>query len=615
MIIRTLQDKSARPSRQGFSRLAWPAALACLFVLLVTPPAHPWGAFRGIAGVKITDTHQLILRAAYDLLQSDPAMIGFYGVPLSGGRFATLEQILQFEGVDVSLVTLSPYGPGPDAEGATLYSCHYFNPSTGKGLAPRSVADWYGRFITSIRGLSRSDEEALKGLAWSAHFLADMFVPYHLNGMPAEEAFARMNVRNFIIGPSETGPMYLIDPVPPHISEDPSMLLQSYRSGRRALSSWWREGWGVNSNFREALAIFAANNLAAAGKPVNHLDWFDPLYWNGLLTKREPPLDPVWSALSSHVSYESAAHDRFVRRGGYRRDFNTKTPYDPLWRNAPPDYAFAGKAWQAQARQVQDFTARVAARTLQKAEICWRQPEIAIQSAAESVYTMWRSAYSALHPEVEVGLDSSRPDDGLYIKLHVRNSSLEDCHHARLRLRVGKAGESAVIDNIDPIKVPIACQKLTSVGGLVRVNPNEEWTVVIEVVGVFDQTPDLQYASASAIWRPDPSRQPPLPVEEATANDLVGYYICTDPLRTYDEYHAEIWLHADGTCSGIDYVDAEPSKWPGAWSFDPKSMRFEIESRAGGVFAGSIRGNTSDFTISGHWSDGSSGTARFQRRR
>lgn len=605
-------------------------ALAGLAVLLAAPPAHPWGAFRGVAGFKITDTHQLILRAAYDLLMNDPRISGIYGIPIAGGRFAAIESIVQYEGVDGSLRTLTPYGPGPDAEGSTLYSCHWFNPSTGKGLAPQSAADWYQRFVQAISGLAGTDEDAYKGLAWSAHFLADMFVPYHIVGMPADEALARMNARNFIIGPTEAGPAFFIDPAPVPAPTGPALPYE--RQARQALSSWWRDGWGVDSNFRESFAVFAANNrVAGAGKPLNHLDWFDPWYWNGTspqsINPSQPPnfdplTDPMRAVFSSHASYESIAHGRFVADGGYKPGFNQAPPYDPIWKNAPPDYAFAGTAWQAQAWQVQDFAAKAALRTLQNAELCWRQPEIAIRAAVGAVYTMWRSAYSALQPVVQTGRDPSRPNEGIVVQVNVQNHALEACHDARLRMTVRKGG-SVVSQSIDPLKEPITRQNGASTGWFVNVSPNEEWTVVVEVAGVYDNTPDLQYGMSYAQYKPEQQnpveqlfRQTGRPVEQAEAADFAGSFILIDPQRSYEQYHGEMSLLPDGTFQSVEYQSngADSRKGNGTWKFDPVGMTIAVGWQGGGQFAGPVSGNTSDFTITGHWSNGGSGTLRFQRR-
>jgi hypothetical protein len=608
---------SRRSPHFGLAKIAGLAVLAVLVVLLTAPPAHPWGAFRGVAGIKVTDTHQLILRAAYDLLRNDSGMRSLFGIPIAGGRFASIDSILNYEGVDASLTALAPYGPGPDAEGSTLYSSHWFNPSTGRGLGPQAAADWYQRFVRAVSGLAGNDEDAFKGLAWSAHFLADMFVPYHLNGMPADEALARINARNFIIGPNEAGPAFLIDPVPAPQQQRPGNLFETQlQRGQEALSSWWRDGWGVGSNFRGPYAVFAANNQAAAGNAVNHLDWFDPWYWNGVSSQEGRLTDPSRALFSSHASYESAAHERFVADQGYRSDFNRPNPYDPLWNNAPPDYEFTGTAGQAQAWQVQDFAARAAARTLQNAELCWTRPEIAIRAAVEAVYTMWRSAYSALLPVIEIGVDPTRPDDGIVVNVIVQNHAWEACHDVRLRIRVGKGGQSAVSQDVASLDEPIARSGGAQRVWFVQVNPREDWTVAIEAVGVYDKTPDLQYARSYAFYRPDPSRQPARAVEEATSYDFVGSFTHTDPNRSYEQYHGEMTLNPDGTFQDIEYLNkgTEVRRGSGSWKFDPFNMTVSVDWQPGGEFAGPVSGNTSDFTINGRWSNGGSGTLRFQRR-
>ena len=66
------------------------------------------------------------------------------------------------------------------------------------------------------------------------------------------------------------------------------LLPEGSRGGRavQAVDEWWREGWGVGSDFRNSLAIFEANHKAAgAGRSLNHLDWYDPWYWNGTPAK------------------------------------------------------------------------------------------------------------------------------------------------------------------------------------------------------------------------------------------------------------------------------------------------------------------------------------------
>jgi hypothetical protein len=49
--------------------------------------------------------------------------------------------------------------------------------------------------------------------------------------------------------------------------------------------------------------------------------------------------------------------------------------------------------------------------------------------------------------------------------------------------------------------------------------------------------------------------------------------------------------------------------------FDRQNMTFKISWTGGGSFEGSISGNTADFAIAGHWSNGQSGALRIFRRR
>jgi hypothetical protein len=303
-----------------------------------------------------------------------------------------------------------------------------------------------------------------------------------------------------------------------------------------------------------------------------------------------------------------------VATGGYTTRYDRPQPYDPLWRNAAPDYGFSGSPWKAQVWQVHDFASRAAARTLQNAELCWRQPEVAIRAAVEAVYTMWRSAYSAIKPAVKIGLDRSRPDAGLIVQLNLRNAAPEDCRDISLRVSVGKSWGQFASQSVVPLDENLAAWGGTQRVWFVQVDPKENWSVFVEAVGSYARTPDLQYAAAVANWRPDPQQEPPRPVEEARSYHFEGHFVYTDPLRTYAEFHGEIWINEGGTFRAVDYLPNEKRPGQGVWSFDPSSLRISFDWQPGGDFAGPVAGNTSDFTINGHWSNGGSGTLRFQRR-
>jgi hypothetical protein len=610
------------PRRASLLALSAAAALA-LLVLAAPPAARPWGSFRGVAGLKVTDTHQQIFNAAFLLFINDPRIKGLTGVPISGGRLVWVDYFLEQEGVNGSILTFRPYGPGPDADGSTLYSCHWFNPMTGRGAAPQSAGDWYSRFIRAILGIAGTDEDAFKGLAWASHFVADMFVPYHTIGIPAEEAEARIASGKFILTEAEAGPAFLMQPEPPGpVGTIPGTVIGDLAI---AYDRWKRDGWGYNMNFRESLKIFADNRGAAAvPNEVNFVDWFDPWYWNGMLARTivygpflsNPDIDPGKSTFSSHAAYESRAHARFLKTGGYKSATTGQPRYDPLWKNAPPDYAFSGNAWQAQSWQVQDFAAKIALRTRQNMEVYWKTPEIPVRGAVEAVYTLMRSAYCALKPMIQVRRDPARPNDGLVITATIGNVAWESCHDVSVRLRLGKGG-TTVVENVQMLTQPIAGPGSGTQTWIAQVNPDEEWTVTIEAVGVFDKTPDLQYNMAYAQYRPDPSQRGPVKrVEEAAAADFIGSYVHTDPLRTYEQYHGEMDLRADGTYTDVETFSSGSNvvNSHGVWTYEPGTMTISIRCQDGGQFSGSVRGNTADFTINGTWANGASGTLRFQRR-
>lgn len=612
-------------TRSGRHRRARSFAVAGLVLFLTSTTVYPWGSFRGVVGVKVTDTHQQIVQAAFDLFLNDPRIKGLSGIPVGGARTVWIDRVLEYEGVNGSIRNLSAYGPGPDAEGSTTYSCHWFNPSTGAGQAPQAAADWYSRFIKGIMGLGGGDEEIFKGLAWSSHFLADMFVPYHLNGIPVADALARAGAGIFTLGEAEAGPAFLFEPQPPA----PGGTIPGTVIGdlSRAYDNWSREGWGLNSNFRELFELFRVNNQAAGqGRQTNHLDWFDPWYWTGYPARTvvfgmllsDSDTDPGRSVLSTHATYESLAHGRFVQSGGYQRVFGAPPPYDPLWANPYPDYSFSGQEWRAQSLAVQNFAAKIAQRTRERTEAYWRTPETAIRAAVEAVYTMWRSAYTALQPMIVVGRDPARPNDGLVVSANVLNHALEACANVSLRLRLERGG-AVVAENVQPPSGGIDGMGARMWSWFVQVDPNQEYNVVVEAVGAYARTPDRQHALTYASYRPDPRQPVPedaRPVEMATAPDFIGLFDISDLYRSTDEYRGDLTFRADGTFTSVEYFPKQSRNLDGkgVWTFDPATLAFSLKWQPGGEMSGTVSGNTADFQLTGHWSNGQSATARFVRK-
>lgn len=146
--------------------------LQILFIGPISLDLYSLGSFRGVARyIRVTDTHQDIIKAAFSMLTRDPA-ITKTRFPLFGDfSVITADDILQYEGVDVSRDNMDwsfrTEGPGPDADGSTPYSWHWCNPVTYTGYAPRAAADQYMDFAMAALRTNFSRERALKGMAWS----------------------------------------------------------------------------------------------------------------------------------------------------------------------------------------------------------------------------------------------------------------------------------------------------------------------------------------------------------------------------------------------------------------------------------------------------------------
>lgn len=467
--------------------------LFSLFLLFGAKQVRPWGAFIGVKNLfsGLTETHQLILKEAWNLLMQDPAMLRFNGrLSFPGQTGFGINEILAYEGVYGNPLTLSAYGPGPDADGASFYSSHWYNPLTGRGKAPQAAYEQYQSFINALMSAANPDEHALRGMAWSAHFVADMFVPYHIVGIPLSEAVARMNARNFYLSEQEAGPLFLYSPIPP-VENDAGI----FEFPQQIISQWWRQGWGVNNEYSNAYAVFWDHRLDAGANDMNNsIDWFDPWYWNGL---------PARDLLSSHASYEANAHRLWTQGSRVQRSLYVTDHYDPLWKNAPPDYTLVSRPWERQAWQVQDFTAAIALRTRQNIEAYWKSPPLGIQGAINAVYTLWRSCFSALETDLQIQPDPERTD-AYFLNAQIRNYAYEPCQNVQVTLTIQK-GNEIVLENTKALAAPLDARNPQAVTWHIQmdIDLNTQWTFVTEAVGIFAKTPDLQHAHDIMYYQPE----------------------------------------------------------------------------------------------------------------
>ncbi|MCX6563188.1 MAG: hypothetical protein NTU60_06235, partial [Candidatus Aminicenantes bacterium] len=103
-------------------------------------------------------------------------------------------------------------GPGPDSTGNSKFTQHYFNPETGKGGGPRTIAEHYLGLKSALESRNRVFSGTTIGgdigytAAYFAHFMADMNAPYHILGMPAEEVIDLIKSGKVVIGEEIAGP-------------------------------------------------------------------------------------------------------------------------------------------------------------------------------------------------------------------------------------------------------------------------------------------------------------------------------------------------------------------------------------------------------------------------
>lgn len=468
-------------------------AVIVLAILVIFPVknAESWGAFRGINGSFIANTHQLILREAFNLLMNDPAAQNPAFFMLPGQNRITIFDLNQYEGVEADVPgTLADFaitltGTGPDADGASPYSYHWFNPTTGMGNAPKAAGKFYMDYLNMVFGSSINMDEAVKGLSWSAHFLADMFVPYHLNGIPGEEAVMNYSRNKFTLDLPQSGPLYLFNRSFSTAGPDES-LFDSFAESKR----------GFNGNFQETYIVFMnARSSFQQGNIQNPIDWFDPWYWNGYIFK---------APMSSHASWEKKAHDLWIAQGGNYFESTDAFNYDMDWENARPDYGFSGFYAVKQAGQVEKFCSAAASRIKNNLKASYLDPVGCIQKTIRAVYTLLRSATTALYPEiVDVYPDPDPSRKGnLIFEVRILNFATEACENVTIKCSAYSASDLLFQ------RVGAASQTLEGFGQgnisrwSVPLSPEKEWNIHLEVTGEFKKTPDLQYASCSHAYQP-----------------------------------------------------------------------------------------------------------------
>ena len=486
--------------------------VAVLFSTLLFPQkVEAWGAVENkTMWSSSAMTHQEILKVAYEQLKENEAIADQLG------RFPEVDDILKNEGVLLpgtgSVLIWGPQGiGGPDAEtSGSKASEHYFNPNLklpegavastasdipstieGTGGAPTAVGKYFLNLLDQMylpnQVLDKSKQS--QGAAWASHFLADIQMPYHTIGVPAEW-----------ISDSDTpiaeqsGGMAFWNP-----------LKIKYEDDQPVLDSIPKPtfGWGGKDDFGSAIVDFKQYQKLENTK---QRDWFDPWYMNGG-TKSAPSisktlLDSVklfrgknWLiqiATSSHGGWEAwAAQKAQGTKPGLKSGSSVK------WTNGTPSLDLSVHLAN-QAKQAEAFTI-AAAKETQNNRMTWlKQPEIAVSSAIEKTTTLWRASMSALRPTLNIS-PSPTASNRLLVVVTFRNTEPNDSAknvQARLNITGGK-----LVLGSDEIKK--LGNELNSKDGQSRAltweveTPNpQNCTIKVEAICNYENTPDLQYAVA-----------------------------------------------------------------------------------------------------------------------
>jgi hypothetical protein len=461
--------------------------LQILFIGPLVRDVYSWGAFRGIARfAKVTDTHQDIIRAAYGLLLRDPVMSRARLMYLGDNSFLNVDDILQYEGIDAiidgSLGLYTTFGPGPDADGSTQFSWHWYNPRTFSGYAPRAASNQYFDFVLATLQTTFDRVRALKGMAWSAHFVADMTVPYHVNGIPYITEIPAFESGPCILSEEDSGPLFLCNLTPSFLLPSSQECKEQYR------------GYGLDKDFTKSFATFKRirENTTLMDGGVNPIDWFDPWYWNGSI---------ISDARSSHATFEANAHIAWLEKGGLLNPvFSGTGQYDKLWENGLPDYEFSGNAAGIQSEQVWRFASKVAGRTRENSQYLFLSPAEGIIEAVFAVYSVWRSAWSALQPVIEIKPDFTDPGK-INITTSVYNHAPEECQNVKIKLTI-MDGQVIYFQNDIPLTDNLPGTVAASIDWNVPIERNKSYTVFVETVGAYLHTPDMQYAYSTYFYAP-----------------------------------------------------------------------------------------------------------------
>ncbi len=361
---------------------------------IIPEPAFAWAAIKSDSwATSDLTTHQSMLQIAYDRLFDD------VGVKDQKDAFPDLNTIKSWEGVWVASSTSGYWWGaftkgGPDAGEVSSDSEHYYNPANKTGRAPNSVQTHYALLLDQMYPNTGgpASEKGAKNASWAAHYLADIHVPYHTVGMPAERAIVGNQT---VLSTDDFGSYLLYNPGKIRFDAECQAAPQSIEEPEI--------GWGKGGDFRWEIESFRKYNSANYSQHADYRDWFDPWYYNGFTMLS-------WSVqigTGSHAQWEKSTHNYLLT---YNNLLARPSAYSPDWKNATPTFDLPFSTHLAnQARQAQLFTIAAAAETRAKLSqyLCTRS--VPANKSIERMATLWRASLTALRPSLKVNPDASNP--------------------------------------------------------------------------------------------------------------------------------------------------------------------------------------------------------------
>jgi len=483
-------------------RINWQRlVVVTLLALLPAAVAFPWASV-----YPAEPTHQYIIDTVWNRLQADPAF--------AANQFPNIYAIKDHEGVEFGLQG-ELTGKGADAHGMSTYSEHYYNPEIKEvkkgdaGRAPTSVERYYSVLIRDnlLNFNSKSAEAGPKGAAYSAHFLADVCVPYHVNGTTranAEKIWKDQHAGNYItpdvinrVGVTAMHPLV------------PLITLPETITGSQVLS-YLTPIKGEDRNFYPELSRFLVLT------EPKEFDWFDPWYYNG-----DTNIGGLYYVQSSHIFWEGRPTGELSASAFHQRTGQGLPGYDTDWKNATP--TFEKSPWGSQSEQARQFAIAKATETRNRQSEFFQDPTLALGRTIRAVYTLWRGSISGLRPVIEFQPDGATT--AYRVTGKVSNEASAAATGVRGQL---SATDCTVTDAKEKLMgASLAAGKKQEVSAVWRVQPKADTTckLRLEVVGAYS-IPDLQYAlvertfvpeHVEPVSKPKPPEQPTSPSSATSA--------------------------------------------------------------------------------------------------